>query len=47
MGSDTFASLGLGVERPARQIMNWPLAFHAYLFLGLIEAAAGRAIITT
>ena len=55
MGSDTFASLGLGVERPDPQIMrrpprpqserlmNWPLAFRAYFFLGLIEAAAAMA----
>ena len=51
MGSDTLTALGLGVERPDPQIMrrpprphgerlmNWPLAFRAYLFLGLIEAA--------
>ena len=55
MGSDTFTALGLGVERPDPQIMqrpprprgerlmNWPLAFRAYLFLGLIEAAAAMA----
>jgi len=55
MGSDTLAALGLGVERPDPQIMrrpprprgerlmNWPLAFRAYLFLGLIEAAAAMA----
>ena len=52
MGSDTLTALGLGVERPDPQIMhrpprargerlmNWPLALRAYLFLGLIEAAA-------
>ena len=50
------AALGLGVERPDPQIMrrpprpqgerlmNWPLAFRAYLFLGLIEAAAAMAV---
>ncbi|ARO87088.1 ATPase [Nitrosospira lacus] len=55
MGSDTLAALGLGIERPDPQIMrrpprpqserlmNWPLAFRAYLFLGLIEAAAAMA----
>jgi magnesium-transporting ATPase (P-type) len=55
MGSDTLAALGLGVERPDPQVMrnpprsqgerlmNWPLAFRAYLFLGPIEAAAAMA----
>ncbi len=55
MGSDTLTAFGLGVERPDPQIMrrpprprgerlmNWPLAFRAYLFLGLIEAAAAMA----
>ncbi len=55
MGSDTLAALGLGVERPDPQIMrrpprpqgerlmDWPLAFRAYLFLGLIEAVAAMA----
>jgi magnesium-transporting ATPase (P-type) len=55
MGSDTLTALGLGVERPDPQIlrrpprpqgerlMNWPLAFRAYLFLGLIEAATAMA----
>jgi len=55
MGSDTLAALGLGVERPDPQVMrnpprpqgerlmNWSLAFRAYLFLGLIEAAAAMA----
>ncbi len=55
MGSDTLTALGLGVERPDPQIMrrpprpqgerlmNWPLAFRAYLFLGLIEAAGAMA----
>jgi calcium-translocating P-type ATPase len=55
MGSDTLAALGLGVERPDAQVMrnpprpqgerllNWPLAFRAYLFLGPIEATAAMA----
>jgi calcium-translocating P-type ATPase len=55
MGSDTLAALGLGVERADPQVMrnpprpqgerlmNWPLAFRAYLFLGLIEAAGAMA----
>jgi sodium/potassium-transporting ATPase subunit alpha len=55
MGSDTLTALGLGVERPDPQIMrrpprphgerlmNWPLAFRAYVFLGLIEAAGAMA----
>ncbi len=55
MGSDTLTALGLGVEGPDPQIMrrpprphgerlmNWSLAFRAYLFLGLIEAAAAMA----
>jgi calcium-translocating P-type ATPase len=55
MGSDTLAALGLGVERPdsevmrhpprpqGERLMNWPLALRAYLFLGLIEAAAAMA----
>ncbi len=55
MGSDSLAALGLGVERPDPQVMqrpprpqgerlmNWPLAFRAYLFLGLLEAAAAMA----
>ena len=55
MGTDSLTALGLGVERPDPQIMqrpprpqserlmNWPLALRAYLFLGLIEAAAAMA----
>ena len=51
MGTDSLTALGLGVERPAPEVMrrpprapeqrliDWPLALHAYLFLGLIEAA--------
>jgi calcium-translocating P-type ATPase len=56
MGSDTLTALGLGVERPDPQIMqrpprprnerlmNWRLAFRAYLFLGLIEATSAMAV---
>lgn len=56
MGSDTIAALGLGVERPSAQLMrrpprpqgqrlmNWQLATRAYLFLGLIEAAAAMTV---
>ncbi len=55
MGTDSLTALGLGVERPAPQVMqrpprpqgeelmNWPLARRAYLFLGPIEAAAAMA----
>jgi sodium/potassium-transporting ATPase subunit alpha len=55
MGSDTLTALGLGVEpadpqimqRPPRpqseRLMNWSVGLRAYLFLGLIEAAAGMA----
>jgi calcium-translocating P-type ATPase len=52
MGTDSLTALGLGVERPDQQIMHlqprsqrerllsWPVALRAYLFLGVIEAAA-------
>lgn len=52
MGTDTLTALGLGVEPPDPRVMrepprprnerllNWPLAIRAYLFLGIIEAAA-------
>jgi sodium/potassium-transporting ATPase subunit alpha len=52
MGTDSLTALGLGVDAPDSQAMrqpprprrerlfNWPLALRAYLFLGLIEAAA-------
>jgi sodium/potassium-transporting ATPase subunit alpha len=55
MGTDSLTALGLGVEAPDPQVMrqpprprrerlfNWPLALRAYLFLGLIEAAAAMA----
>ncbi len=56
MGSDSLTALGLGVERADPQIMqrpprpeserlmNWSVALRAYLFLGLIEAAAAMAV---
>ena len=52
MGTDTLTALGLGVERPVPRVMqrpprsrqerlfDWPLAWRAYLFLGMIEAVA-------
>jgi sodium/potassium-transporting ATPase subunit alpha len=55
MGTDSLTALGLGVERPEPLIMrrqprsprdrlfDWPLALRAYLFLGMIEAAAAMA----
>jgi calcium-translocating P-type ATPase len=55
MGTDTLTALGLGVERPSPRAMHRPprnqderllnrsLALRAYLFLGLIEAAAAMA----
>ena len=55
MGSDSLTALGLGVERADAEIMRRPprpqgerllnlsLALRAYLFLGLIEAAAAMA----
>ncbi len=55
MGTDTLSALGLGVERPdpkimrrpprplGERLMNWPLAFRAYLFLGPLVAAAAMA----
>jgi len=55
MGTDSLTALGLGTERagpgvmqrPPRshdeRLMNWSLALRAYLFLGLIEAAAAMA----
>ncbi len=56
MGTDSLTALGLGVERPAPDVMrdpprpaaerllNLPLALRAYLFLGLIEAAGSMAV---
>ena len=55
MGTDSLTALGLGVEqahpqtmqqppRPQNErLMNLPLALRAYLFLGVIEAAAAMA----
>ena len=55
MGTDSLTALGLGVERPDPQgmrlpphsqderLLNLPLALRAYLFLGVIEAAAAMA----
>lgn len=55
MGTDSLTALGLGVEAPHPQTMlrpprpqherllNLPLALRAYLFLGVIEAAAAMA----
>ena len=55
MGTDTLTALGLGVEKPVPRVMqrpprsqrerlfDWPLAWRAYLFLGMIEAAAAMA----
>jgi sodium/potassium-transporting ATPase subunit alpha len=55
MGTDSLTALGLGVERPDPQdmrlpprsqtekLLNLPVAWRAYLFLGLIEAAAAMA----
>ncbi|HEX8011518.1 MAG TPA: cation-transporting P-type ATPase [Casimicrobiaceae bacterium] len=55
MGTDSLTALGLGVEKPDPRVMqrpprstrerlfDWPLALRAYLFLGLIEAAAAMA----
>jgi sodium/potassium-transporting ATPase subunit alpha len=55
MGTDSLTALGLGIEptnprimshRPRSQrerLFNWPLAFRAYLFLGLIEAGIAMA----
>ena len=52
MGTDSLTALGLGVERPEPDVMrrpprpqrqrllDWRLAVRAYLFLGLLEAAA-------
>jgi calcium-translocating P-type ATPase len=55
MGTDSLTALGLGVEKPDRQIMlrpprsqrqrlfDWTLARRAYFFLGMIEAVAAMA----
>jgi magnesium-transporting ATPase (P-type) len=55
MGTDSLTALGLGVEPPDPQnmrlpprpqtekLLSWPVASRAYLFLGLLEAAAAMA----
>ena len=55
MGTDSLTALGLGVERPEPDVMrtaprrqderllDLPLALRAYLFLGVIEAAAAMS----
>ena len=55
LGTDMLPALGLGAEKPHPRIMqqpprprqerllNWPLAARAYLFLGMLEAAAAMA----
>ncbi len=56
MGTDSLTALGLGTEKPDPGVMmrpprsrrerlfNWPLAARAYLFLGLVEAAAAMSV---
>jgi magnesium-transporting ATPase (P-type) len=55
LGTDMLPALGLGADKPEPGIMakpprpaqerllNWPLVLRAYLFLGLLEAAAAMA----
>jgi calcium-translocating P-type ATPase len=55
LGTDMLPALGLGADKPEAGIMakpprpsqqrllNWPLVLRAYLFLGLLEAAAAMA----
>ena len=55
LGTDMLPALGLGAEKPAPDIMrapprsradrllNWPLLTRAYLFLGMIQAAAAMS----
>ena len=55
LGTDMLPALGLGAEKPAADIMkapprprtdrllNWPLVARAYLFLGLMQAAAAMS----
>lgn len=55
MATDSVTALGLGVERPdpqdmrepprsqSQRLLNWSLAWRAYLFLGPIEAVAAMA----
>ncbi len=52
MATDSLTALGLGVERPdprdtlqpprpqSERLLNWPVAWRAYLYLGPIEAGA-------
>jgi calcium-translocating P-type ATPase len=56
LGTDMLPALGLGADPPAAGIMlkpprprnerllNWPMILRAYLFLGLLEAAAAMAV---
>jgi sodium/potassium-transporting ATPase subunit alpha len=55
LGADILPALGLGAEKPEsgsmqkpprphnERIFNWALIFHAYLFLGIMEAVAAMA----
>ncbi|HEY5993028.1 MAG TPA: cation-transporting P-type ATPase [Gallionellaceae bacterium] len=55
LGTDTLPALGLGAEKPdaaimqrpprprAERLLNWSLIARAYLFLGVMEAAAAMA----
>ena len=55
LGTDMLPALGLGAEKPASDIMrapprprtdrllNWPLLARAYLFLGMMQAAAAMS----
>lgn len=55
LGTDMLPALGLGAEKPAPDIMrtpprsradrllNWPLLARAYLFLGVMQAAAAMS----
>jgi sodium/potassium-transporting ATPase subunit alpha len=55
LGTDMLPALGLGTEKPdpgvmqrpprhrSERLLNWPLLVRAYLFLGLMEAAAAMA----
>jgi calcium-translocating P-type ATPase len=55
LGTDMLPALGLGAEPPhpgvmkkpprarRERLLNWPLVLRAYLFLGLLEAAAAMA----
>ncbi|OIQ78382.1 calcium-transporting ATPase 1 [mine drainage metagenome] len=55
LGTDMLPALGLGTEKPdpdvmqrpprhhSERLLNWPLLVRAYLFLGVMEAAAAMA----